>query len=91
MVEVGKVKEDTNLVVAKVEKASAEAAVEAKAAGEIMIVADACVAEATEIQIKCDKELGEALPALKKAQDAVDKLDKSDIGELKGFQSPKDQ
>jgi len=90
-VEVGKVKEDTNLVVIKVEKASAEAAVEAKSAGEIMVVADKCVAEATEIQKVCDKELGEALPALKKAQDAVDKLDKSDIGELKGFSSPKDQ
>jgi dynein heavy chain len=91
MVEVGKVKEDTNIVVAKVEKASAEAAVEAKAAGIIMVTADKCVAEATEIQIVCDKELGEALPALTKAQDAVDKLDKSDIGELKGFSSPKDQ
>jgi dynein heavy chain len=77
--------------VIKVEKAAAEAEVEKEAAGIIMVRADACVAEATAIQINCDKELGEALPALKKAQDAVDKLDKSDIGELKGFGSPKDQ
>lgn len=91
MVDVGKKKEETNIVVAKVEKATAEAEAESKSAGEVMVIADACVAEATKIQADCDRELGEALPALLKAQDAVANLKKEDIGELKGFSSPKDE
>jgi len=91
MVEVGKKKEETNKVVAQVEKATEEAGIEAKAAGVIMESADICVTEAGIIQAKCDKELAEALPALKKAQDAVANLEKGDIGELKGFSSPKDE
>jgi dynein heavy chain len=91
MVEVGKKKEETNKVVAQVEKATLEAEVESKAAGLIMVSADKCVTEAGVIQATCDKELAEALPALEKAQAAVNNLEKGDIGELKGFSSPKDE
>lgn len=40
------------------------------------------------IKTDCEKVLGEAMPALKKALGALDTLDKGDIGEMKNYAKP---
>lgn len=47
--------------------------------------------QANEIKVikeEAEKELGKALPALKEAEEALNKLNKNDITEIKGFASP---
>lgn len=44
--------------------------------------------EANAIKTDCEKELAEAIPALKAAEDAVNCIKKGDIAELKGIAKP---
>jgi hypothetical protein len=91
MVEVDKKVIDTNIIVAQVEEASKSAQKDADAAAIVKADATIYVAKAKECGETCDRELGEALPALAKAQKAVENLDKGDIGELKGNPNPKQE
>ncbi len=55
-------------------------------AEEALVAADAAVVR--EQQADAEKDLAEALPALKAAVKAVDSLDKKDISEMKALQNP---
>merc|ERR1719482_2704230 len=50
--------------------------------------ADIQAAEATEIKADCMKDLAAAMPALDAAVDALSKLSKGDIGEVKAMKTP---
>lgn len=91
MVDVDKKVIETNIIVAQVEEASKSAQKDADGAAIVKADATIYVAKAMECQETCDRELGEALPALAKAQKAVENLDKNDIGELKGNPNPKQE
>merc|ERR1719287_1262 len=54
---------------------------EARAAGII-------ASEATAIKADCEKDLAAAMPALEAAVDALSKLSKGDIGEVKAMKTP---
>ena len=88
MVQVDEKKAATAVLIEQVTKASAIAAEEKAAADVEAEKTSKLAADAAELQAQADGELSEAMPAMKAAAEAVDCLDKSSIGELKGFGKP---
>merc|ERR1719421_1749992 len=72
----------------KVEAQQEEAAKKQIIVDEEASKADAQAAEATEIKADCMKDLAAAMPALDAAVDALSKLSKGDIGEVKAMKTP---
>lgn len=88
MVEVREKQEDTNKLIKVVTAESEIAAGEQEKANVEEEATTSLADNASQIKGNADKELEEALPAMQKAQNAVDCLDKAAIGELKGFAKP---
>eukprot|EP00931_Biecheleriopsis_adriatica_P003888 TRINITY_DN10563_c0_g2_i1.p1 TRINITY_DN10563_c0_g2~~TRINITY_DN10563_c0_g2_i1.p1 ORF type:complete len:2985 (-),score=661.93 TRINITY_DN10563_c0_g2_i1:306-8801(-) len=88
LVQVDVKKAATENLIQEVKVASDAAAIEQEAARQEQSKCEALAAEAQEMQADADKELEEALPAMERAREAVDCLDKSSIQELKAFQKP---
>lgn len=80
--------EDTNKMISVVTHESDIAAGEQEKANAEEEITTQLANNAAQIQAVANKELEEALPAMKRAQDAVDCLDKNSIGEMKGFAKP---
>merc|ERR1719456_1465922 len=72
----------------KVEQQQEEAGKKQIVVDEEASKADAQAAEATEIKADCEKDLAAAMPALDAAVDALSKLSKGDIGEVKAMKTP---
>lgn len=88
MVDVGVEREKTDELIAIVGKESLEAEKEAAAAAVTAAEADKATTEANAEKAKAEGELAEALPAMKRAQEAVDCLKVAAVQELKGMGSP---
>ena len=88
MVVVRQMQEDTNKMISVVTHESDIAAGEQEKANAEEEITTQLANNAAQIQAVANKELEEALPAMKRAQDAVDCLDKNSIGEMKGFAKP---
>merc|ERR1719506_2091204 len=88
MVQVEEKKASTNVLIENVTEASEKAAIEEAAANVEAEKTNALAAEAAGIKAKADGELGEAMPAMEAAKDAVNCLSKTSIQELKGFGKP---
>lgn len=88
MVEVGKRKAETNVLIAKVGEESAAAEIEQTAANEEEEKTNIAAKEATELKEAAEKSLAAAIPALKKAEAAIDCLNKKMITEMKSLGSP---
>merc|ERR1719191_1742687 len=88
MVQVEEKKASTNVLIENVTEASEKAAIEEAAADIEAEKTNALAAEAAGIKAKADAELGEAMPAMEAAKEAVNCLTKNSIQELKGFGKP---
>merc|ERR1711879_458348 len=88
MVQVEEKKAATAILIEEVTKASAIAADEKAKADIEAEKTNKLASEAAEIKAVADGELSEAMPAMEKAAEAVNCLDKNSIGELKGFGKP---
>ena len=88
MVEVGKRKAETNILIAKVGEESASAEVEYIAANEEEEKTNVAAKEAGDLKEQAEKSLAMAVPALKKAEAAIDCIKKGHITEMKSMGSP---
>ena len=88
MVEVGKRKAETNILITKVGEESATAEVEQNAANEEEAKTNVAAKEAMELKEQAEKSLAAAVPALKKAEAAIDCIKKGHITEMKSMGSP---
>jgi len=88
MVEVGKRKAETDILIAKVGEESAAAQVEQDAATVEEKATNQAADNANRAKQIAEKELSEALPALEAAKEAVNCLKKNHIGEMKGLGTP---
>ena len=78
----------TDILVAQMQKQTAEANVEKDKADVIAQAAAVSAAAAAVIKQQASGELAEAQPAMLAAEKAVDNLDKNSLNELKGFKAP---
>ena len=85
-VEVAKQKADEVAEVVGGEKAKVEVA--AAAASDEAAKTAVIAANATKMQASCEKDLEAAIPAVEKAEAALDTLNKKDLGELKSLAKP---
>eukprot|EP00929_Paragymnodinium_shiwhaense_P077081 TRINITY_DN3967_c0_g2_i2.p1 TRINITY_DN3967_c0_g2~~TRINITY_DN3967_c0_g2_i2.p1 ORF type:complete len:4576 (+),score=1729.31 TRINITY_DN3967_c0_g2_i2:93-13820(+) len=90
MVQVEEKIQATNVLIDQVTKASAIAGEEKEKANAEAEKTNALADAAAKLKAEADLELGEAMPAMQAAAEAVQCLDKNSIGELKGFKSPPD-
>jgi dynein heavy chain len=88
MVQVEEKKAATAILIDQVTKASAIAAEEKASANQEEEKTNALAAGAAKLKAEADEELSEAMPAMAKAEEAVNCLEKSAIGELKNFGKP---
>ena len=78
----------TDILVAQMQKQTAEANIEKDKADVIAQAAAVSAAAAAVIKLQASGELAEAQPAMAAAEKAVDSLDKNSLNELKGFKAP---
>jgi dynein heavy chain len=88
MVQVEEKKSSTDVLIAEVTVASEKAAAEEAVANVEAEKTNALAAEAAEVKRVADGELGEAMPAMEAAKDAVNCLTKPAIQELKSLGKP---
>jgi dynein heavy chain len=88
MVEVGKRKAETNILIEKVGEESAVAEVEKTAADEEEDKTNVAAKEAGELKENAEKALASAIPALEKAKNAIDCMKKGHITEMKSLGTP---
>ena len=91
MIDVGIEKEKTNELIEVVGKESLIAEKEADAAAIQQEETEKMTQAAKEKKASCDAELADAIPAMEKAQDAVNCLNVGSIQELKSLGSPPEQ
>lgn len=91
MIDVGIEKEKTNELIEVVGKESLIAEKEADAAAIQQEETEAMTAAAKQKKADCDAELADAIPAMEKAQEAVNCLNVGSIQELKALGSPPEQ
>merc|ERR1712217_157982 len=84
MVQVEEKKAATAVLIEQVTKASAIAADEKAKADVEAEKTNKLASDAAKLKAEADGELSEAMPAMEKAAEAVNCLDKNSIGELKG-------
>jgi len=78
----------TDILVAQMQKQTAEANVEKDKADKVAAEAKVAADAAAVIKEQAAGELAEAAPAMERASAAVRGLDKNSLGELKGFKAP---
>merc|ERR1719311_946654 len=88
MVQVEEKKASTNVLIENVTEASEKAAIEEAAANVEAEKTNKLAGDAAAVKAKADAELGEAMPAMEAAKEAVNCLTKTSIQELKGFGKP---
>eukprot|EP00930_Biecheleria_cincta_P085161 TRINITY_DN7456_c0_g2_i1.p1 TRINITY_DN7456_c0_g2~~TRINITY_DN7456_c0_g2_i1.p1 ORF type:complete len:2485 (-),score=519.86 TRINITY_DN7456_c0_g2_i1:101-6748(-) len=88
LVQVDEKKAATEVLIKQVTVASAAAREEQEAASVEQSKCEVLADEAQKMQAEADNELTEALPAMEKAKEAIDCLDKNSINELKSFGKP---
>merc|ERR1719316_2609241 len=88
MVQVEEKKASTNVLIENVTEASEKAAIEEAAANVEAEKTNKLAGDAAAVKAKADAELGEAMPAMEAAKEAVNCLSKTSIQELKGFGKP---
>jgi dynein heavy chain len=88
MVQVEEKNTSTNILIENVTEASEKAAVEEAAANVEAEKTNKLAGDAAAVKARADGELGEAMPAMEAAKDAVNCLSKTSIQELKGFGKP---
>lgn len=79
---------DTQEMVVDLEKQTEDAGEIEKTTAVEEAAAKKIFDDVSAIKADCEKVLGEAMPALKKALAALDTLDKGDIGEMKNYAKP---
>lgn len=90
MVEVNKKKQETNVLIEKVNKESAIAQTESEIANEEERKTNEASQAAEEMKAKADEALSKALPALEMAKEAVNCLKKTHVTEMKSLGTPPD-
>ena len=88
MVEVGKRKAETNVLIEKVGEESSVAETEKEAADEEEEKTNVAAKEAGELKDSAEKALASAIPALEKAKNAIDCMKKGHITEMKSLGTP---
>merc|ERR1719482_2636460 len=88
MIQVEEKKASTNVLIENVTEASEKAAIEEAAANVEAEKTNKLAGDAAAVKAKADGELGEAMPAMEAAKEAVNCLSKTSIQELKGFGKP---
>jgi dynein heavy chain len=91
MIDVGIEKEKTNELIEVVGRESLIAEKEADAAAVQQAETEKMTEAAKQQKAACDSELAEAVPAMERAQEAVDCLTLNSIQELKNLGSPPEQ
>ena len=88
LVKVEEKKKATEMLLVQMGKQRGEAKVGAEKARVERVAADSAAAEAAEIEKQAEKELEAAKPAMEKAQNALDCLDKANLTELRSLKTP---
>jgi dynein heavy chain len=91
MIDVGIEKEKTNELIEVVGRESLIAEKEAEAASVQQAETEKMTEAAKVKKAECDAELADAIPAMKRAEEAVNCLDVGKVQELKALGSPPDQ
>ena len=88
MIDVGKKKAETNILIAKVGEESAVAEIEKAGADEEEDKTNIAAKEAGQLKETAEKALSQAIPALEKAKNAIDCMKKGHIVEMKSLGTP---
>jgi dynein heavy chain len=91
MIQVEEKKAATDVLIADVTTASEGAAIEEDSANAEAAKTNKLASDAAQVQKEADAELGEAMPAMEAAKDAVNCLNKAAIQELKSLGKPPEQ